>query len=203
MGQGISEVLTFAVGVGISPVPIIAVILMLFSPGARINGPAFLIGWVVALGAVCGAAYAFSDAGDASTSSTAADTISWGKLVLGVLLLLLAARTWRQRPGPGEQTPMPRWTSGIDRMTPAKAFGLGLLLAGVNPKNLILSAGAGAGLAQLGLSTSDAVVSLLVFVVVGSLSIAGPVVYYLIGGKAAKARLDVVKAWLAVHNGAV
>ena len=34
MGQGISEVLTFAIGVAISPVPIIAVILMLFSTRA-------------------------------------------------------------------------------------------------------------------------------------------------------------------------
>ena len=41
MGQGISEVLTWAVGVAISPVPIIAVILMLFSPRARVNGPPF------------------------------------------------------------------------------------------------------------------------------------------------------------------
>ena len=46
MGQGISEVLTFAVGVAISPVPIIAVILMLFSQRARVNGPVFLLGWV-------------------------------------------------------------------------------------------------------------------------------------------------------------
>jgi hypothetical protein len=38
MGQGISEVLTFAIGVAISPVPIIAVILMLFSQRARVNG---------------------------------------------------------------------------------------------------------------------------------------------------------------------
>ena len=37
MGQGISEVLTFAVGVAISPVPIIAVILMLFSQRAKVN----------------------------------------------------------------------------------------------------------------------------------------------------------------------
>jgi zinc transporter ZupT len=130
MGQGISEILTFAVGVAISPVPIIAVILMLFSPGARVNGPAFLTGWVVALGVVGAAAYALSDAGDASTSSTASDAISWGKLLLGVLLLLLAARTWRQRPGPGEQAPMPKWMRGIDAMTAAKALGLGLLLAG-------------------------------------------------------------------------
>ena len=42
MGQGISEVLPFAVGVAIVPVPIIAVILMLFSQRARINGPLFV-----------------------------------------------------------------------------------------------------------------------------------------------------------------
>ena len=35
MGQGISAVLTFAVGVAISPLPIIAVMLMLFFQRAR------------------------------------------------------------------------------------------------------------------------------------------------------------------------
>ena len=54
MAQGISEVLTFAIGVAISPVPIIAVILMLFSGRATVNGPMFLAGWVVALAVVSG-----------------------------------------------------------------------------------------------------------------------------------------------------
>ena len=67
----------------------------------------------------------------------------------------------------------------------------------------MLAAAAGAGLAQLGLSTGDAVGSLLVFVIVGSLTIAGPVVYYLLGGAGAKARLDDMKNWLALHNDAV
>ena len=49
MGQGISEVLTYAVGVAITVSAIIAVILMLFSQRARVNGPLFLLGWVVAL----------------------------------------------------------------------------------------------------------------------------------------------------------
>ncbi len=60
MGQGISEVLTFAVGVAISPVPIIAVILMLFSQRAKVNGPAFLVGWVLALAAVSTVVYVLS-----------------------------------------------------------------------------------------------------------------------------------------------
>lgn len=93
--------------------------------------------------------------------------------------------------------------AGIDALTPPKALGLGLLLAGVNPKNLMLAVAAGAGLAQLGLSTGDAVGSLIVFVVIASPTIAGPVIYYLLGGDSAKVRLDEMKHWLAVHNDAV
>ena len=148
------------------------------------NGPAFLLGWVLAVAVVSGVAYILADQADAATSSTAADTIAWGKLVFGVLFLLLAVRNWRSRPAPGTQPEMPKWMAGIDALTPPKAFGLGLLLAGPNPKNLMLSASAGAALAGLGLSTGEAVGSLIVFVVVASLSIAAPVFYYLFGGEA-------------------
>ena len=200
MGQGISEILTYAVGVAISPIPIIAVILMLFSARAKVNGPVFLLGWVVALAVVAGLVYT---AGNASTSSAASDTISWGKIVLGVLLLLLAGRNWRSRPAHGVEPEMPKWMAGVDTLTPVKALGLGLLLAGLNPKNLILTVGAAASLAQLGLTSTEAVVSLVVFVVIASLSIAGPVVYYLVGASRAQRALDELKGWLVVHNNAV
>jgi threonine/homoserine/homoserine lactone efflux protein len=203
MGQGISEILTYAVGVAISPVPIIAVTLMLFSRRARENGLLFLLGWVVALAVVCGVAYALSDEANAATDSTTADTIAWGRIVFGVLLLLLAVRNWRTRPAPGTEPEMPKWMAGIDTLKPVKALGLGLLLAGVNPKNLMLAAAAGAGLATLGLSTANAIGSLIVFVVIASLTIAGPVVYYLLGGEQANANLDEMKNWLALHNNAV
>ena len=203
MLKGISEILPSAVGVAISPVPIIAVTLMLFSQRARVNGPAFLVGWVVALAIVSGVAYSLADQADAATDSTTADTIAWGRVVFGVLFLLLGVRTWRHRPAPGAQHDLPKWMGGIDVLTPGKALGLGLLLVGVNPKNLMLTAAAGAGLATLGLSTGDAVGSLIVFVVIGSLTIGAPVLYYLFGGAGAGARLRDLKNWLAVHNDAV
>jgi threonine/homoserine/homoserine lactone efflux protein len=203
VGRGIGEVLTFAVGVAISPVPIIAVILMLFSARARVNGSVFLTGWVLALALVSGVAYLVADQSNASTSSSASDTISWGKIMFGVLFLLLAVRQWRSRPAPGVEPPMPKWMAGVDTLTPGKAFGLGVLLAGVNPKNLLLAIAAATGLAQLGLPTTDAVVSLVVFVIVGSLTIAGPVAYYLVGGEKAKAELEELKGWLSMHNAAV
>jgi hypothetical protein len=38
---------------------------------------------------------------------------------------------------------------------------------------------------------------------VGSLTIVGPVVYYLLGGAKAKTELDELKGWLGRHNDAV
>jgi len=176
---------------------------MLFSRRAKVNGPAFLLGWVLALAAVSTVVYVVSHDGNVATSSTASDSVSWGKIVLGVALLALARRNWGRRPAPGEEPAMPKWMAGVDALPPAKAFGLGLLLAGVNPKNLILTAGAAAGLAQLGLSTSDAVVATAVFVVIASATIAGPVIYAAAGGEKARATLDSAKAWLTAHNAAV
>ncbi len=49
MGQAIGDILPMAVGVAISPVPIIAVVLMLGTPPARANGPAFAVGWLAGL----------------------------------------------------------------------------------------------------------------------------------------------------------
>jgi hypothetical protein len=204
VGQGIGEVLTFAIAVAISPIPIIAVILMLFSARARVNGPAFLLGWVVALGAVSTIVYVVSHDGNvAAANSTASDSVSWGKIVLGVVLLLLARRNWRNRPAHGEEAAMPKWMAHIDTLTPIKAVGLGVVLAAVNPKNLILTMGSAAGLAQLGLSTSDAIVATAVFVVVASVTIAGPVLYAAFGGARAQTSLESAKAWLGEHNAAV
>jgi threonine/homoserine/homoserine lactone efflux protein len=200
MTIGIAEVLPFAIGVAISPVPIIAVILMLFSSRARVNGPMFLIGWAVALAVVSGVAFL---AGAAASASTTADAVSWSQVLFGALFVVLAVRTWRKGAANGEEPEPPKWMAGIDSFSPVKALSLALLLAGVNPKNLLLAVGAGGAVAGLGLSTTDAVVSLAVFVVIASLTIAVPVLYYLVGGDTARTTLDRVKEWLTLHNDAV
>jgi hypothetical protein len=203
MGQGIGEVLTFGVGVAISPAGIIAVILTLFSRRARVNGPLFLLGWVVALGVLSAVVYAISNQSNAGSSNTSSDSVSWLKIALGIGLLLLARREFRKRAKPGVEPEMPKWMKRVDGLTPVQALGLGGLLGAANPKNLALAVGAAAGLGQLGLSTADAVVSLIVFVAVGSLTIAGPVAYHLIGGDKSKAQLETLKDWLGQHNDAV
>jgi threonine/homoserine/homoserine lactone efflux protein len=203
MGKAISEVLPFAIGVAISPVPIIAVILVLFSARARVNGPLFALGWIVGVAVISTVVYLVADAGDVSTSGGASDASYWIKLVVGLLLVWFAVRDWRKRPAPGKTPETPKWMSAIDTLTPAKSGGLGVLLSTVNPKNLALSLGAGASLAQVGASGGEAAVALIVFVVIASLTIAVPVVFSLSGGERAAHVLDGWRVWLAAHNTAV
>ena len=203
MGQGISEVLPFAIGIAISPIPIVAVILILFSNRAKVNGPAFLAGWVLGLAVVGSVVYFVLDAANAGTDSTVSDTVSWGKVALGVLLLGLARRNWAKRPKPGEPVEMPKWMATVETISPVKAFGLAVVLSVVNPKNLVLVLGAAAGLGQLDLSTGDAVVALVVFVVVASASIIFAVGYDLLGGERARHTLEDLKGWMTEHNNAV
>jgi threonine/homoserine/homoserine lactone efflux protein len=203
VGETISQVLPDAIGVAISPVPIIAVILMLFSARARVNGPAFLRGWWGGLAIVSGVFYVVADQSDVATSSAASDTVSWGYVVGGALLVFGGLRRWARRPAAGVEEPLPKWMQGIDALAPAMALVLGLALSGVNPKNFVLSAAAGSSVAQTGASTADAIVALVVFVVLGSITIWLPVGYALIRKEQARARLDEMKSWLAANNTAV
>jgi len=203
MTQAIAQVLTDAVGVAISPVPVIAIVLMLFTGRARVNASAFAAGWVLALAVVSGVAYIAGNAADAGTDTTASDTVSWAQIAFGVLFLALATRAWHARPAPGEEPKLPAWMAGIDSFTAVKAFGLAVLLVAANPKNLLLSLAAGSSLAQADVSTTEALVALLVFVVLASTTIAGPLIYFLVRGTRAEAQLDAAKGWLVQHNGAV
>jgi hypothetical protein len=203
MGKAISEVLPFAIGVSISPAGIIAVILVLFSARARVNGPVFLLGWVVGVAILSTVIYLLADAGDVGRSGSASDTSYWLKLIVGILLVLVAFRDWRKRPAAGEAVDQPKWMSGIDTLTPVKTGGLSVLLAGANPKNLALSLAAGASLAQAGASGSEATVGLIVFVIVASLTIAVPVVVYWVGGDRATRVLEGWRESLSANNAAV
>ena len=203
MADTFGDILPLAIGIAISPLPIIAVILMLFSNRARSNGPAFLVGWVFGVAAVTVVVLLLADAGDVATDSGAADGVAWGKLLLGLFLIHLGLRQWRNRPKAGEQAAMPKWMEAIDGFTPVKALGTGVLLSAINPKNLILAAGAGAAIAQAGLSGNEDAIVVILFVIVASVSIAVPVLVYLFGGDKAQHVLDGWKAWLGEHNAAV
>jgi threonine/homoserine/homoserine lactone efflux protein len=203
MGQAIGQVLSFGVGVALSPIPIIAVVLMLSTPRARSNGPAFIAGWIVGLAGVGTIVLLVSSGADASEHGQPADWVSVVKLILGAGLLLVALKQWRGRPAAGEEAPLPKWMSTIDTFKPAKAAAFGVLLSGVNPKNLLLVVGAATAIAQTGASTGSQAVALAVFVIIGSIGTGAPVVIYFAMGDRSKKLLDGMKAWMGSHNAAI
>jgi threonine/homoserine/homoserine lactone efflux protein len=202
MGQAIGQILPLAVGVAISPIPIIAVVLMLVTPRARANGPAFVAGWLVGL-AVVGAIVLVVAPGTSSDSGGPATWVNVLKLVLGLGLLLLAAKQWRGRPHGDEEPPVPKWMGAIDGFAAPKAFGAGALLSGLNPKNLLLAVAAATTIAQTEISGTDQAIAYLVFALIGTAGVAAPVVIFFAMGDRAPALLERLKGWMAHNNGVI
>jgi len=202
MGEAIGQVLPFGIGVALSPIPIIAVVLMLVTPKARTNGPMFVIGWLVGLAIVGAIVLSIAGPSNASDQGDPADWVGILQLVLGVLLLLVAIKEFRGRPRKGEDATMPKWMGAIDAFTPVKAFGMGALLSGLNPKNLLLAVAAGAAIAQTGIPGGEQAVAYGVFALLGTVGVAIPVVIFFAMGDRAGAMLEDLKNWMA-HNNAV
>jgi len=203
INEAIGQVLSFGVGVALSPVPIVSVVLMLGTPRARSNGPAFVIGWIVGLAAVGSIVLLVSSGANASANGEPANWVNWLKLALGLVLLLIAVKQWRGRPAGGDQAQLPKWMQAIETFTPPKAAGLGVLLSAVNPKNLLLVVSAAAAIAQTGASAGDQAVALAIFVLIGTLGPGAPVVLYFALGQRSKQLLDRLKSWMSAHNAAI
>lgn len=203
MGTVLGQVIALAVGVAISPVPIIAVILMLLTPKAGTASAGFLVGWLAGITTgmlVFAGISAGTGIGAPGESSVGAAIIH---LLLGLLLLVLAGRSWRSRPEAGEEPHLPRWLGAIDKVTPVEAVGLGFVLAAVNPKNLALLASAGVDIGRADLAAAASVVTGAVFVLLAASTVLLPVVVYAVAGQRARARLDDLRRWLVANNATV
>jgi len=203
MGEAIGQLLPFAVGVALSPMPIIAMVLMLITPRAHANGITFVLGWMLGIAVAGAILLARASPSNESDEGAPSHWVSWLKLVLGLLLLMVAVKEWRARPAAGADAPMPKWMSALDDLTPLKAGGLAVLLGTINPKNLLFIVGGAAAVAQTGVSTGDQVVAWIVFTLIASVGVAAPLVIYFVMGDRAASILDGLKTWMARNNTAV
>lgn len=200
MNSVIGEVLPLALGVAVSPVPIIAAILMLLSPKARVTSVGFMLGWIVGIVVAVVAFTLLSSVLPEEDPNASAPIVGTIQLILGLLLLLVALRQWKSRPKDGETPARPKWMAAIDNVTFFSAFGLGFLLSAVNPKNLIMAAGAGVDIGAAEMDAGSTIVVILVFVVIAASTVAIPVIAYLFAADKLREPLDKLRGWLEQQN---
>jgi hypothetical protein len=202
-GSAIDEIVLFGVGIAISPIPIVVVILILFSARGRSNGPAFLVGWVVGLVLIAVVVVLVSEGGEVDSERNASDAASAFRVLLGLLLLALAVYLWRRGSAHGDAASIPKWMGAVDDLTPLRAGALGCFLSALSPKNIALAIGAALAVAETDVSTGGTAVFLVVFVALASVTLGGAVLYCLLGGDAARERLDQWKEWLTQNSATV
>jgi threonine/homoserine/homoserine lactone efflux protein len=202
LNQVVGEILPLAVGIAISPIPIIAAILMLLSPRAKSTSVGFMIGW---LAGIVVAVVLFSLLSSVVPPETGGRSPLAGiiKIILGMLLLVLAIKQWRARPTRGGQASLPKWMSAIDSMPAGKALWLGFLLAAVNPKNLLLAISAGVIVGGAGLTVGQMTVVIIIFVLLAASTVLVPVVGYLIASARLADPLDKLREWLVNKNAVI
>ena len=201
MAEVIGDVVPFAVGVALSPLPIIAVLLLLLAPVGARGGAAFLAARVLAFGALVAAfAWAADLVDDAAGSSTPAAVL---RLLVGVGLVVGAVVKWHRRPRGDAEPKLPAWMRAIDGMGAGGAFRLGLVLTVANPKELAFAAGAGFTVGGAFLGAGEVLVAGAVFVVLACASVGIPVVAVLVGGERMSPVLAELGDWLRRNNAIV
>lgn len=203
MGDAIGQTLPLAVGIAISPIGIIASVLMLGTRKAGSNGFSFLIGWIVGLLVLGGLLLLLNHGVDASSEGNPADWTGYVRIVLGLILLDVARRQWKKRPGKDGEPELPAWMSKLDSFNPARSAVAGVTLAAINPKNLILTAAAATAIAGTGTATGDQIVALVTFTLIASLGAATPLGIYAFMGDRAAGLLERLKESMARNGGVI
>ena len=201
LNEAIGDLLPSALAVALSPIPIIAIVLVLAAPKARTTGPAFALGWIAGLLAVSVVVVFVLEPGSDPDSDDPG--IDWLKVVIGVLFWLMAAKQWRKRPKDGQDPDMPKWMATIGTATPPRAAMLGAALSGANPKNLALTLAASASIAEAGLDQADTATAIAVFIAVGSVTVAGSVLFYLVDADRAARPLAAIKRFMSDNNAVI
>ncbi|MGW4350992.1 GAP family protein [Nocardia sp. NPDC004582] len=196
MSSVIGELLPLAVGVAISPIPVVAAILMILSKNASGAGKGFAAGWVAGILAVTVVVLLLAGSLGDSTAKDPSATASWIKIALGALLVVLAVKQWRGR----SDTSIPGWMQAIDQLTVGKAAGLGVALSAVNPKNLLLCVSAGVAIGSGGLGVGGKVVTVAVYTVIAAATVLVVVLGYAVAADRLRPVLDETRVWLQDNN---
>lgn len=197
----LADLLTIGIGVAISPLAIVAVILMATSGKGRTNGTAFVLGcylFSVVFVSVC--VLIGRSAGAEDKDSGAHITVDVIEIVLGLFLVGLAVMQWRGR----NHSETPKWMNALDGMSVWQAFIFGALISGpLSPKDLPLLISAGGRISQATLPAAEIVGVILIFAFIGVLAVTVPWLISVVSPSKVEARLSGARDWLIANHSVI
>ncbi len=185
----VARIVVLALGVALSPVPIVAVLIILLTKRARRGSLVFLAAWIAGNAVAITLAIAF--AGNINLPSEGLDLPSEGlmTLLLGVGLFITAWLSRRGRWRSEDPEVVPKWVAAVDDLSPAGGAVVAFTNALTSPKNLALAIAAGIAIHDAVALPANRVSAALLYVAVASVTILTPVVVYLVAGKKAEPTL--------------
>lgn len=200
--DGIASTFALAVGVVLSPLPIVATVALLLSAGGRKNALAYAVSFT-AVGFAVTLVAGLTSAGSTGAKSGSSTFGIIAAAVLGLGFLALAVASWLGRPRAGKPRRTPAWLAAVDTLTPARSAGLGALMAATNSKNIPLELKAGAAFGGAGLPLLAIAALCLAFALVAALGVLAPTALAATGAPGVTAGLTRLKDVMIEHNAVI
>ncbi|QTV80509.1 GAP family protein [Microbacterium sp. NIBRBAC000506063] len=194
MNGVIGDILPMAMGVAITPVSVLATLLLLLSQEGRRRSLPFALGWLLGIAIIMTVFVVATLVLKDVLTGDPKPVLGSIQLVLGSLLLIRAVRLWAIRRS--QDADWPKWMSTIDEAGAGAAALRGLHQVTANTKNLLLTASAAAVIvdATLGVGPSATVIG--VFTAIAGVSVLVPLVAGLAASDRARPALAAARVWI-------
>lgn len=201
MNVALLELLGLSVTVGLSPFPILAMIPLVSDPDGRARARALALGWSLGLlAAIVVALLLVEGLGAPAGAGDASRTVGWIKLLLGVVLVAVAVKSWMSRPRSDADRADPAWMASLASATVPRIGITGLALAAANPKILVLALGAASAITTAPVTR---ITGAALFVVIGSLSLLALLVAAAVDGPVTRRALAGAEAFMSRHGSTI
>lgn len=214
MGGLLLQLVPLALGIMLSPLAVMALVAVLVSKLARVNGIAFLIGWSIGVvGVVVLGLWLFSTL-EVHARGAAPLWADGLRVLLAVFLIGAAVLVYRRghrhvQAMAAASTPqdvvkaapqLPGWLQKVSTFRPGRCVILGVGIFVLNPVDGSCALLASLDIVLAGLPTATTVAVVIAFCVVGVLPIAAPVLCVVARGERSQPALARLRDWVATHT---